>query len=87
MFANRAVQVRVDSVAREEAAAVLLGMGLTVSDAVRLLLTRITREEALPFEPPRSDAASIKAMSEADKGGLTRFDSAQVPMNGLNAPD
>lgn len=87
MFANRAVQVRVDSVASEEAAAVLLGMGLTVSDAVRLLLTRIAREEALPFEPPRPDATSIKAMSEADKGDLARFDSVQAPMNDLNAPD
>lgn len=87
MSANQLVQDRVDSVVREKAAAVLAGMGLTVSDAGRLLPIRIAREETLPFEPPRPDATSIKAMSEADKGGLTRFDSAQVPMNGLNAPD
>lgn len=87
MFANRAVQARVDSVVKEEAAAMLPGMGLTVSDAVRLLLIRIAREEALPFEPPRPDATSIKALSEAAKGDLARSDCVQAPMNDLNAPD
>ncbi|WP_084273726.1 type II toxin-antitoxin system RelB/DinJ family antitoxin [Legionella fairfieldensis] len=36
---------------KEEASAVLASMGLTVSDAFRMLLTRIAKEHALPFEP------------------------------------
>lgn len=87
MSANQLVQDRVDSVVREKAAAVLAGMGLTVSDAGRMLPIRIAREEALPFEPPGPDATSIKAMSEAAQGDLARFDGVQAPMNDLNAPD
>ena len=41
MAANQLVQARIDGAVKEEAAAVLAAMGLTVSDAVRLLLTRV----------------------------------------------
>ena len=51
MAANQLVQARIDGAVKEEAAAVLAAMGLTVSDAVRLLLTKIAQEKALPFEP------------------------------------
>ena len=51
MPANQLVQARIDGAVKEEAAAVLAAMGLTVSDAVRLLLTRVAQEKALPFEP------------------------------------
>ena len=44
MAANQLVQARIDGAVKEEAAAVLAAMGLTVSDAVRLLLTRLRRK-------------------------------------------
>ena len=47
MPANQLVQARIDGAVKEEATAVLAAMGLTVSDAVRLLLTRVAREKAL----------------------------------------
>jgi DNA-damage-inducible protein J len=50
MTANALVQVRIDQELKERAAAVLDHMGLTVSDAVRILLTRIANEGALPFD-------------------------------------
>lgn len=50
MAANALVQTRVDSAVKDRAAAVLEAMGLTVSDAVRILLTRTANEGALPFE-------------------------------------
>ena len=46
MAANQLVQARIDGAIKEEAAAVLAAMGLTVSDAVRLLLTRVAQEKA-----------------------------------------
>ena len=46
MPANKLVQARIDGAVKEEATAVLAAMGLTVSDAVRLLLTRVAREKA-----------------------------------------
>jgi DNA-damage-inducible protein J len=48
--ANALVQTRIDADVRDRAAAVLEDMGLTVSDAVRILLTRIANEGALPLE-------------------------------------
>ncbi|QDF37932.1 type II toxin-antitoxin system RelB/DinJ family antitoxin [Bradyrhizobium symbiodeficiens] len=50
MAANALVQTRIDAKVRDRASAVLEGMGLTVSDAVRILLTRTANEGALPLE-------------------------------------
>ena len=50
MAANALVQTRIDAEVRDRASAVLEGMGLTVSDAVRILLTRTANEGALPLE-------------------------------------
>ena len=50
MAASDLVQARIDPAVKAEAAAVLEKLGMTVSDAVRILLTRTAREGALPFE-------------------------------------
>ena len=84
MPANQLVQARIDGAIKEEAAAVLAAMGLTVSDAVRLLLTRIAREKALPFAPLTPNTVTIEAMKEARKGGLPRFDNVQALMDDLH---
>ena len=70
MSANVVVRARIDQHIKEEATVVLAAMGLTVSDAFRLLLTRIAREKALPFEPLVPNTATIKAMKEARRGNL-----------------
>jgi DNA-damage-inducible protein J len=70
MPANALVQTRIDSAIKEEASAVLQAIGLTVSDAVRLMLTRVAREKALPFEPLIPNEATIAAMKEARDGKL-----------------
>lgn len=87
MPANQLVQARIDGAIKEEAAAVLAAMGLTVSDAVRLLLTRIAREKALPFAPLTPNTVTIEAMKEARRGGLSQFDSVDALMGDLNAND
>ena len=51
MAANALVQARIDADVKERATAVLEGQGLTVSEAVRILLTRTANEGALPFTP------------------------------------
>ncbi len=87
MGANQLVQARIDGAIKEEAAAVLAAMGLTVSDAVRLLLTRVAREKALPFAPLVPNTVTIEAMKQARKGGLSRFDSVNALIDDLNAQD
>jgi DNA-damage-inducible protein J len=56
MAASSLVQTRIDASVKERAAAVLDGLGITVSDAVRILLTRIANEGALPFELTQNKA-------------------------------
>jgi len=70
MTANALVQTRINGAVKEEAAAVLAEMGLTVSDAVRLMLTRVARDKELPFELLRPNAETIAAMEEARAGNL-----------------
>ena len=64
MPATALVQTRIDPALKERAAAVLDTMGLTVSDAVRILLTRIANEGALPF-PLATDSAAHDAWFRA----------------------
>ena len=86
-MANELVQARVDKEIRDEAAVVLAAMGLTVSDAVRLLLTRVAREKELPFASLIPNAETIAAMKEARAGGLRRFDDVQSLLDDLHAED
>lgn len=87
MPANAVVRARIDEHIKEEASAVLATMGLTVSDAFRIMLTRIAREKALPFEPLVPNAVTIAAMLEARRGGLKSFATVEDLMADLNADD
>jgi DNA-damage-inducible protein J len=87
MAANQIVQARIDGDVKAEAAVVLAAMGLTVSDAVRLLLTRIAREKALPFAPLVPNETTIQALKEARAGKGQRFATVADLMAGLNADD
>ena len=87
MPTNAVVRARIDAQTKEEASAVLAAMGLTVSDAFRIMLTRIAHEKALPFEPLVPNAATIAAMKEARQGGLKSFDTVQDLLADLNVDD
>lgn len=87
MATNALVQARIDGAVKDEAAAVLAAMGLTVSDAVRLLLTKVAREHTLPFDLLVPNAETIAAMKEARQGNLTSFTTVEELMADLNAPD
>ena len=81
------VQGRIDGAVKEEAAAVLAAMGLTVSGALRLLLTKVAHEKALPFAPLVPNAVTIKAMREARRGNLPQFASVEDLFDDLHADD
>jgi DNA-damage-inducible protein J len=68
MATNTVVRARIDEHIKEEASVVLAAMGLTVSDAFRIMLTRVAREKALPFEPLIPNEATIQAMKDARSG-------------------
>jgi DNA-damage-inducible protein J len=87
MAANQLVQARIDGAIKTEAAAVLAAMGLTVSDAVRLMLTKVAKEHALPFDPLIPNATTIAAIKEARAGKLPRAKSIADLKAGLHAGD
>ena len=87
MSANAVVRARIDKHIKEEATIVLEAMGLTVSDAFRIMLTRVAREKALPFEPLVPNSETIEAMKEARRGGLPSFASVEELMSDLDADD
>ena len=87
MAANAVVRARIDEKTKEEATVVLAAMGLTVSDAFRIMLTRVAREKALPFEPLVPNEETIEAMKEARRGGLKSAGSVEELMADLRADD
>ncbi|WP_020559801.1 type II toxin-antitoxin system RelB/DinJ family antitoxin [Thiofilum flexile] len=87
MTANALVTTRIDENIKQEASQVLATMGLTVSDAVRLMLTKIAREHRFPFELHEPNAETIQAMLEAREGKLKAFNSINDLMADLNEKD
>jgi DNA-damage-inducible protein J len=87
MAQSAVVRARIDEKTKNEAAAVLAAMGLTVSDAFRLLMVRVAREKALPFEPLSPNAKTIRAMKEARQAKVKGFARVEDLMADLNAKD
>jgi len=65
MTANAYVRARIDQDIKDDATAVLDSLGLTVSDVMRMTLTRIALEKALPIELTRPNAQTLAAIEDA----------------------
>jgi len=78
------VRARIDPDLKREATAVLSKMGLSVSDAIRMMLVRVAAEHALPFEVRSPNRDTEEAMRAARKGDVARFDSVTALMADLN---
>ncbi len=80
------VHVRVDENVKAQAAEALASMGLTVSDAIRVFLTRVVADKALPFALKAPNASSRVAIAEAKEimmGQRGRFATADALLNDL----
>ncbi len=77
-MATTMVHVRIDQRTKQRAAKTLAAMGMSVSDAVRMLLLRVAAEKALPFDVRVPNATTVKAMRAADRGKGKRLNSAGV---------
>ena len=62
-------------------------MGLSISDAIRLLMLRVADEKRLPFEVRVPNATTRKSMAELDGGKGKRFRSVKALMDDLHAND
>jgi DNA-damage-inducible protein J len=77
-MATTMVHIRIDEKVKADAAKALALMGMSVSDAVRMMLVRVAAENALPFEVRVPNAATVKAMKAADQGKGKRFKTADA---------
>jgi DNA-damage-inducible protein J len=87
MSSDTVVRARIDGQVKEKAAKVLAEMGLSVSDAIRLLLIRVAAERALPFEIKVPNEETGAAMAEFEQGSGASFDRVADLMADLNAED
>jgi DNA-damage-inducible protein J len=85
MLENSVVRARIDDRTKKQAAAALKKIGLTVSDAFRLLLVRVAAEKALPFEPLNPNAETVRAMKAARRGELVKAGKPDKLLRSLNA--
>jgi DNA-damage-inducible protein J len=81
------VRARIDSQTKERASDALEAMGLSISDAIRLLMLRIADERRLPFEVKVPNAATRKAITELEAGKGKRFAGVGALMADLHADD
>ena len=77
MSADTVVRARIDGDTKARATEALHAMGLTVSDAIRLLLLRVADEKRLPFDVRAPNATTRKAMKGLEAGEGKRFASAE----------
>lgn len=77
MDSDTVVQARIDCETKRRATEALRAMGLSVSDAIRLLLLQVAEEGRLPFAVRVPNPSTVEAMQELEAGGGRRFDSAE----------
>jgi DNA-damage-inducible protein J len=87
MTGNSVVRASIDERTKREAAAALKKIGLTVSDAFRLLLVRVAAEKALPFEPLNPNAETVAGMKAARRGELVKAGKPAKLLRSLNVGD
>lgn len=85
--ADTIVRARIDKDTKERATTVLDDMGLTVSDAIRLLLIRVADDRRLPFAVKAPRRKTSTAIRELEAGKGTAFGSVSTLMADLNDED
>ncbi|WP_217573315.1 type II toxin-antitoxin system RelB/DinJ family antitoxin [Mesorhizobium sp. GbtcB19] len=76
MASDTVVRSRIDTATKDQATEALAAMGLSVSDAIRLLLVRVAADKEFPFPVKVPNATTRKAMAELEKGKRKRLASA-----------
>ena len=86
-IADTYVRARIDTATKNRAAHALKAMGLSISDAIRMLMLRVADEKRLPFEVKVPNSVTKKAISELESGKGKRFKTVKSLMADLHADD
>lgn len=87
MATSRMVQARVPGEIQDVANQVIQASGLTVSDVVRVLMTRIAQDKAIPSALFQPNAETLEAFAEIERGGMKRFATVDALFDDLRADD
>ena len=79
------VRARIDAVTKRRAAEALDALGLSIPDAIRLFMTRVAADRALPFEAKSPNDATRAAIAELEAGGGTHHQSVDDLMRDLES--
>ncbi len=85
LTADNYVRARIDTATKDRATDALEAMGLSISDAIRLLLLRVAEERRLPFEVKAPNPSTRKAIAELEAGKGKKFKNVKALMADLNA--
>ena len=85
--ADTYVRARIDTATKERAADALEAMGLSISDAIRLLMMRVADERRLPFEVKVPNPTTRRAIAELEAGKGKRFASVDALVADLHEKD
>ena len=85
MAADAIVRARVSEETKVEAAAIFEAAGLTTSDAIRMMLVRAVEDGALPFDPVKPNAKTVRAIKAARAGKVKKAKSSKQLLAKLNA--
>lgn len=85
MSTDTVIRARIETATKERAAAALEAMGLSISDAIRLLMVRIAEEQRFPFDVKVPNATTRKAIDQLEKGKGKRSVSARALLKELSA--
>jgi len=86
-IADTYVRARIDAATKSRATNALAAMGLSISDAIRLLMLRVADERRLPFDVKAPNRTTRKAMDELAAGKGKRFASVKALMADLHEED
>jgi DNA-damage-inducible protein J len=82
--ADAVVRARVTSEVKSQAGAIFKSMGLTTSDAIRMMLVQVVAEKALPFEIKLPNSTTQEAINASRTGDTTSFSSLDDMFSELN---
>ncbi len=85
MTSDDTVRARINKGIKKEATKVLKEIGLTPSSAYRMMMIRIAKDKALPFDPHVPNAKTEAALLAAQQGEVTKFATLDDLFDDLNA--
>ena len=85
MATNTTLNVRIEEEIKVKASRILEASGLTASSAVRLFLLRVIEDEALPFDMPRPNAKTRRAIQAANRGRMKTAKNSKTLVKDLTA--